>query len=78
MIDQTFFAFAPCGASISTQYFFLFKDFFLNVDNCLKVLLNLLQFCFHFMFFWLLGVKDREAWHATAHRVAKNWTRLSD
>ena len=51
MIDQTFFAFAPCGASISTQYFFLFKDFFLNVDNCLKVLLNLLQFCFHFMFF---------------------------
>ena len=50
MIGQTFFAFAPCDASISTQYFFLFKDFF-DVDHCLKVLLNLLQFCFHFMFF---------------------------
>ena len=23
-------------------------------------------------------VKDREAWHATVHGVAKSWTRLSD
>ena len=23
-------------------------------------------------------VKDREAWHAAAHGVAKSWTRLSD
>ena len=23
-------------------------------------------------------VKDREAWYATAHRVAKCWTQLSD
>ena len=23
-------------------------------------------------------VKDREAWHAVVHRVAKSWTRLSD
>ena len=23
-------------------------------------------------------VMDREAWRATVHRVAKNWTRLSD
>ena len=23
-------------------------------------------------------VKDREAWHASVHRVAKSWTRLSD
>ena len=23
-------------------------------------------------------VMDREAWHAAIHRVAKNWTRLSD
>ena len=23
-------------------------------------------------------VMDREAWHAAVHRVAKNWTRLSD
>ena len=23
-------------------------------------------------------VKDREAWRATVHRVAKSWTRLSD
>ena len=23
-------------------------------------------------------VMDREAWHATVHEVAKNWTRLSD
>ena len=23
-------------------------------------------------------VMDREAWHATAHGVAENWTRLSD
>ena len=23
-------------------------------------------------------VKDREAWQATAHEVAKSWTRLSD
>ena len=23
-------------------------------------------------------VMDREAWHATVHRVAKSWTRLSD
>ena len=23
-------------------------------------------------------VKDREAWHAAAHGVTKNWTRLSD
>ena len=23
-------------------------------------------------------VKDREAWYATVHRVAKSWTRLSD
>ena len=23
-------------------------------------------------------VKDREAWHAAVHRVAKSWTRLSD
>ena len=23
-------------------------------------------------------VMDRKAWHAAAHRVAKNWTRLSD
>ena len=23
-------------------------------------------------------VKDREAWHATAHRVEKSWTRLSN
>ena len=22
-------------------------------------------------------VKDREAWHASVHRVAKSWTRLS-
>ena len=22
--------------------------------------------------------KDREAWHAVVHGVAKNWTRLSD
>ena len=27
--------------------------------------------------FWEL-VMDREAWRATVHRVAKNWTRLSD
>ena len=23
-------------------------------------------------------VKDREAWHASVHRLAKSWTRLSD
>ena len=23
-------------------------------------------------------VKDREAWHAVVHRVAKSWTQLSD
>ena len=23
-------------------------------------------------------VKDREAWHAVVHGVAKSWTRLSD
>ena len=23
-------------------------------------------------------VKDREAWHATVHRVAKSWTQLSN
>ena len=23
-------------------------------------------------------VKDREAWHAAVHEVAKSWTRLSD
>ena len=23
-------------------------------------------------------VMDREAWHATVHRIAKSWTRLSD
>ena len=23
-------------------------------------------------------VKDREAWHAAVHRVAKSWTRLND
>ena len=23
-------------------------------------------------------VKDREAWHAAVHRVAKSWTRLSN
>ena len=23
-------------------------------------------------------VKDREAWHATVHGVAKSWTRLSN
>ena len=23
-------------------------------------------------------VKDREAWHASVHGVAKSWTRLSD
>ena len=23
-------------------------------------------------------VKDREAWHAAVHRVAKNWTGVSD
>ena len=23
-------------------------------------------------------VKDREAWHATVHGIAKSWTRLSD
>ena len=23
-------------------------------------------------------VKDREAWHATVHAVAKSWTRLND
>ena len=23
-------------------------------------------------------VKDREAWHATVHEVAKSWTQLSD
>ena len=23
-------------------------------------------------------VMDREAWHATVHEVAKNWTRLRD
>ena len=23
-------------------------------------------------------VMDREAWHATVHGIAKNWTRLSD
>ena len=23
-------------------------------------------------------VKDREAWHAAVHRIAKSWTRLSD
>ena len=23
-------------------------------------------------------VKDREAWHAAVHGVAKSWTRLSD
>ena len=23
-------------------------------------------------------VKDREAWHATVHGVAKSWTQLSD
>ena len=23
-------------------------------------------------------VMDREAWHAAIHRVAKNWTRLSN
>ena len=23
-------------------------------------------------------VKDREAWHATVHRIARNWTLLSD
>ena len=23
-------------------------------------------------------IKDREAWHVAVHRVAKNWTRLSD
>ena len=23
-------------------------------------------------------VKDREAWHAAVHGVAKNWTQLSD
>ena len=23
-------------------------------------------------------VKDREAWHAVAHGVAKSWTQLSD
>ena len=23
-------------------------------------------------------VKDRKAWHAAVHRVAKSWTRLSD
>ena len=23
-------------------------------------------------------VKDREAWHAAVHRVAKSWTQLSD
>ena len=23
-------------------------------------------------------VKDREAWHAAVHRVAKNWTQLSN
>ena len=23
-------------------------------------------------------VKDREAWHASVHRVAKSWTQLSD
>ena len=25
--------------------------------------------------FWEIA-KDREAWHATVHRVAKSWTRL--
>ena len=25
-----------------------------------------------------LAMKDREAWHAAAHRVAKSWTQLSD
>ena len=24
------------------------------------------------------GVKDREAWHAAVHGVAKNWIQLSD
>ena len=23
-------------------------------------------------------VKDREAWHAAVHEIAKSWTRLSD
>ena len=27
--------------------------------------------------FWKM-VKDREAWHAAVHGVAKSWTRLSD
>ena len=27
--------------------------------------------------FWKI-VKDREAWHAAVHRVAKRWTPLSD
>ena len=27
--------------------------------------------------FWEI-VKDREAWHAAAHEVAKSWTQLSD
>ena len=26
----------------------------------------------------LQEVKDREAWRAAVHRVAKSWTRLSD
>ena len=38
-------------------------------------------------YYWLNGmslgklrelVMDREAWHATVHRIAKSWTRLSD
>ena len=27
--------------------------------------------------FWEM-VKDREAWHAVVHRVAKSWTQMSD
>ena len=37
---------------------FVFKIFFFKVDHFLKVLLNLLQYCFSFMF-WLFGHETR-------------------
>ena len=62
---------------------YLLYDFCANLSNCTKPLVLHYLLEFGFIVDMSLSklqkiVKDREAWYATVHRVAKTWTQFGD